>query len=87
MKKKKQKIQYVEIPITKKTLTRLAKFLYVATTGKRPIWSVHSGIPASEGGEISICIHGFKEVSLKFKVVPDKYSIEELRDLLNKDNG
>jgi len=81
MKNKRQKIQYVEIPITKKTLTRLAKFLYVSTTGKQPIWSVYSGIPAIEGDEISITIHGFKEIALKFKVMPDKYSVEELRNL------
>jgi hypothetical protein len=83
MKNKKQKIQYIEIPITKKTLTQLAKFLYKATTGKKPILSIYNGIPAFVGDEISMTIHGFKEIVLKFKVMSDSYSIQELRDLLN----
>ena len=69
-------MQYVEIPITKKMLTQLARSLYVATISEQPIL---------DGDKISIDIHGWKEIALRFKVVPDKYSIQELRDLLNKD--
>jgi hypothetical protein len=84
MKKRKEKIQYIEIPITQKALNELAKFLYGATTGKKPIWSIYRGIPAMVGDEIDISIHGFQEIVLKFKVVADSYSIQELRELLNQ---
>jgi hypothetical protein len=74
MKKKKQKIQYLEIPITKESLNKLASSFYMAITDP----------PVMIGDKISINIYGLKEVVLKFKVVKDNYSFQELRDLLNK---
>jgi hypothetical protein len=79
MKKKEQKIQYIEIPITKKPLNGLVKSLYRVITGKN-----YPGFPAMVGDEISITLHGFKEIVLKFKVVKDSYSPQELRDLFRK---